>query len=77
MGELMSKLSGYRTYGVLILGALIAIAGHFWGPIDLPGEVMDIPVIESKEMWAAIWGALVGIFMRKGVADSGPVQPKQ
>lgn len=74
MGELMAKLSGYKTYITLILGIVVAVAGHFWGPIDLPGPA-DIPYMDAKTMWEAIWMGLTGVFMRAGIAKSGPTPP--
>jgi hypothetical protein len=70
MGKLFASISGYKTYITLVVGILVAVIGHFWGPLSLGG--VEIPFISSEAMWQVIWAALTGVFLRQGVAKSGP-----
>lgn len=66
--NMMTKVSGKKTYITLGLGIVVAVIGHFWGPIDV-GPI-DIPAISSADMWQAIWLGLSGTFLRQGVSKS-------
>ena len=68
LGGIMEKLSGYKTYITALLGIIVVIIGHFFGPINA-GPV-QIPLIESGDMWKGIWDALMIIFLRKGISVS-------
>ncbi len=70
MGKLLEKVSGYKTYIALSLGVVVAVVGRFWGPLHV-GPI-DIPAIETAEMWKIIWEAVAGMFLRAGVKKSGP-----
>jgi hypothetical protein len=72
MGKILSKLSGYKTYIALGLGIVVAVVGRFWGPLVV-GPI-EIPAVETGEMWNIIWQALAGMFLRNGVAKSGPAK---
>lgn len=73
MGNLIAKINGWKTYITLGLGAVVAVLGHFWGPMHV-GPI-DIPLVDSKTMWEIVWAAATGIFMRHGITKSGPVPP--
>jgi hypothetical protein len=70
MGKIMSLLDGWKTYITAALGIIMVVVGHFWGPLSLGG--IEIPYVEAGAMWQVIWAALTGIFLRQGVAKSGP-----
>jgi hypothetical protein len=72
MGKVIAALSGWKTYITLGLGIIIAIVGHFWGPLSLGG--VEIPYVTSEGLWQVVWAALTGIFLRQGVSKSGPVK---
>lgn len=70
--KLMSGLQGKKTYVTATLGIVIAVVGHFLGPLSVGG--VEIPQISSGQMWEAVWMGLMALFMRKGVSASGPAQ---
>lgn len=61
----MKALDGYKTYITAGLGILVCAAGYAIGPVDL--GVITIPHFELGEAVKYIWGALMAIFIRKGV----------
>ena len=73
MGNLLSKVDGYKTYGVAALGIVVAVVGHYWGPIQ--AGPLDIPQIDSKAMWEAVWAGITAMTIRHGVTKSGPTPP--
>ena len=78
-GKMLKKLiglvSGYKTYITVILGIIMAIVGHYMGPVDLPGPT-DIPYIDSKTMWEVIWAGLTALFLRNGISKATPMADK-
>jgi hypothetical protein len=72
MGNLLGKVDGYKVYITAVLGALVAVVGHFWGPLHL-GPV-DVPAVTSGEMWAAVWAAVGAVNMRHAVSKAAPPQ---
>lgn len=65
MGNILAKVDGFKTYIAGTLGILVAVTGHFWGPIHV-GPI-DVPAIETAVMWRTIWEALTLMFLRAGV----------
>lgn len=58
IGKLLDAVKGYKTYILSAIGVLVAIAGHFWGPINIAGTT--IPQLSTDDMWKIIWES--GIF---------------
>lgn len=75
--KLMDKIDGYKSYANAVLGAIIAVIGHFWGPIKM-GPV-DVPQVSSSAMLLLIWAAVALISGRHAIAkigETGPELPK-
>lgn len=68
MPRFMDALQGKKTYILALLGVLVAIAGHFWGPLDI--GAVHIPQFSWDQIWNIIWNA--GLFgtVRHGIANS-------
>ena len=73
MGKIIAALSGWKTYITAALGIIVAVIGHYWGPLNIAG--IDIPFMTGEAMWQVIWAAVTAIFLRQGVSKSGPVAP--
>lgn len=68
--NLMSKVDGQKTYLTIGLGVLVAVVGHFWGPLHV-GPV-DVPQVSSGDMWKLIWEGVSVAFLRHGVSKAQP-----
>lgn len=55
MAELLSKLSGYKTYVVAIAAIMTAVGAYLTGALDLKGMI------------EAIWTAIMAMTIRHGV----------
>lgn len=51
--KLWDALEGYKTYVLAVIGILVAVAGHFWGPFSL-GSV-QVPTFTWNEVFNVIW----------------------
>ncbi len=69
MNNLITKISGYKTYILAVGGILIALIGHFWGPVHI-AEGLDIPGITWGEFWTIVWNSGLFAFLRMGVKKS-------
>lgn len=56
--NLWGKLDGYKTYVLAVLGILIALAGHFWGPFTM--GAVTIPAFTWPDVWNVLWNG--GLF---------------
>ncbi len=55
---LWAKIDGYKSYILGVATILIALIGHFWGPIT--AGPIDVPTMSWSDTWALIWkGALI------------------
>ena len=66
LSQYISKINGYKTYILAVLGALIAVAGHLWGPTTLAG--ISIPQVSTDDMWKAIWAVASLASLRHGIS---------
>jgi len=66
--KMMDAVQGRKTYILAVLGAIVAIAGHFFGPLSLAGQA--IPQIPTDEMWKAIWAVASLASLRHGISTS-------
>lgn len=68
--KLWTALEGYKTYLLAGLGIIVALTGHFWGPITL-GSV-QIPAMSWNEVWAIIWNGGLISALRHGIEKTNP-----
>jgi len=68
LANLFNSVQGYKTYILAGLGAIVAIVGHFWGPLTIAGTV--IPQISSPDMWKEIWAVGSLASLRHGITTS-------
>lgn len=68
LGNALSVVQGKKTYILAGLGAVVAIVGHFWGPLSLAGNT--IPQVSSADMWKAIWAVGSLASLRHGISTS-------
>lgn len=54
----LTFLEGKKTYGVSILGIIVGLIGHFYGPLHV--GPLEIPQFTSNEIFTAVWGG--GLF---------------
>jgi len=57
--KIKGKVDGKKCHAIGILGVLVALAGVYWGPIDiLPGPAeLIVPALTYKEFWGIVWGS--------------------
>ena len=53
LDSLFAKISGYKVYGLAIIGILAGLVGHFWGPVDV--GAIQIPSFTWPEFWKLVW----------------------
>ena len=51
--KLWAALEGYKTYCLAGVGILIAIVGHFWGPVDVGS--LQIPAFSWNDVFQVAW----------------------
>ena len=68
LANLFAAVQGKKTYILAALGAIVAIVGHFWGPITIAGTT--IPAESSQDMWKAIWAVASLASLRHGISTS-------
>jgi hypothetical protein len=73
LGKLFTKMDGYKTYALAVLGIVVGLVGHFWGPISW-GPI-QIPALSWDDFWKILWNGGLFAFLRQGVTKSGPVTP--
>lgn len=56
--KVWAALDGYKTYVLAVLGILIAVAGHFWGPFQVAGAT--VPAFSWGDVWQVVWNG--GLF---------------
>lgn len=56
--KLWGGLEGSKTYALAVLGILVALIGHFWGPVDIAGQT--IPKMDWSQVWQVVWAS--GLF---------------
>jgi hypothetical protein len=68
MGKLFTAVDGYKTYILAAFGILVALVGHFWGPINV-GPIA-IPAMSWSEVWNIIWNGGLFALLRNGVSKA-------
>lgn len=66
--KVFEALKGSKTYVLAVLGILVAVAGHFWGPINI--GTLTIPQMSWNEVWAIVWNGGLFAALRHGVDNS-------
>lgn len=67
--KLFAAIQGYKTYILAVVGIIVAVVGHFWGPITI-GSV-SIPQMTWDQVWAVVWNGGLFAALRHGVENSG------
>lgn len=67
MQKLLDAVKGYKTYLLAVLGILVAVIGHFWGPLNIAGQT--IPQITTDEMWKLIWNSGLFAAVRHSIGE--------
>ena len=62
--KLFDSIKGYKTYTLSILGILIALAGHFYGPVQFGS--LSVPYMGWSEVWNVIWTSGLFSALRHG-----------
>jgi len=68
LGNIFNAIQGKKTYILAGLGAIVAVVGHFWGPLNIAGTT--IPQVATPDMWKAIWAVGSLASLRHGVSTS-------
>ena len=66
LNKLWGALAGYKTYILAVVGILIALIGHFWGPVQIGS--LSIPQMTWNEVWNVVWNGGLFAALRTGVA---------
>lgn len=66
--KLLGSINGYKTYILAVLGALVAVLGHFWGPFTIAN--VPIPQVSTDDMWKAVWAVASLASLRHGISTS-------
>ena len=69
--SLKEKIDGKKTYITVGIGLLVALVGVLVGPVDLPGNLPDIPAVTVQDFVKLLWEGAIGVFIRNGVAKLG------
>ena len=51
--KLFDALKGYKTYVLAVVGIVVALVGHFYGPVQLGS--LSIPQMSWGDVWQVIW----------------------
>lgn len=65
---MFTALNGKKTYILSVLGILVAVAGHFWGPFSIGS--LSVPQFSWNEIVSIAWGSGMFSALRHGVAKS-------
>lgn len=67
--ELVSKIDGSKTYILAGVGIVVALVGHFWGPVTVAGTT--IPAESWGDVWKVVYASGIISAMRHGIEKSG------
>jgi hypothetical protein len=70
IAKLFNAIDGYKTYILAALNVAAALAGHFWGPIQIAGGT--IPKESWNDVWAVVNATGFVTLLRHGISKSGP-----
>lgn len=70
--KLFDAIDGYKTYSLAGLGVVIALVGHFWGPVTLPGPFGTIPKESWNDVWSAVNASGLIAFLRHAISKATP-----
>lgn len=66
--KLWAALDGYKTYVLAVFGILVALIGHFWGPVQI--GAISIPQMDWPAVWNVVWNG--GLFSALHAKTSTP-----
>lgn len=73
INKVFAAIDGSKTYILAGLGVVVALLGHFWGPINVAGATIP------KESWNDVWSALqasgIVAALRHGIQKSQDAKP--
>lgn len=64
LNKLWVALDGHKTYLLAVVGVLIAVAGHFFGPFTVGS--LQVPQFSWGEVWAIVWNGGLFSALRHG-----------
>jgi len=67
--KLWNAVNGSKTYILAVLGILVALCGHFWGPLSLAGS--QIPKESWDDVWKAVYASGIISAIRHGISKGG------
>lgn len=65
LNKLFAALAGYKTHSLVVVGILVALLGHFYGPLDI--GTLKIPQFSWEEVFKIIWNGGLFSALRSGV----------
>lgn len=65
--KLWTSLDGSKTYVLAVLGVLVALCGHFWGPFNL--GTLTVPQFSWNDVWTIVWNGGLFAALRHGVGN--------
>jgi len=68
--KVFDAINGYKTYILAGLGIVIALVGHFWGPLNIAGGT--IPKESWNDVWSAVQASGIIAALRHGIAKNAP-----
>ena len=73
--SLWNKIDGSKTYILAGLGIVVALIGHFWGPLNVAGAT--IPKESWNDVWAAVQASGIVAAIRHAISKAipPPAQP--
>lgn len=68
IAKVFDFIDGYKTYILAGFGILIALVGHFWGPVTVSGTT--IPAQSWADVWKVVYASGIITFLRHGIQKS-------
>ena len=69
LDKIVSAIDGYKTYVLAGVGIVVALVGHFWGPVTIAGA--QIPQESWSDVWKVVYASGIISALRHGVSKAG------